>query len=127
MSGPSLPPPSPTAGTDSPTLTVSSPSMGNCPCTPLPDVGAVPQSMIEQELDDVIAELGQAMVKAFRDGDKTGARLYLLRMEAARASRTPEHRAKLEAEALARVDELTFHGRWVDEIAGRRRMGSRAA
>jgi hypothetical protein len=58
---------------------------------------------VEAELDRVIAELGDRMMEAMRTGDKTGAAIYLDRMTAAMASRSPEHQQRLHAKAWQRM------------------------
>jgi hypothetical protein len=74
-------------------------------------------SDVQQELDRVIAELGRRSVKAYENGDPTGARIFLDRQMLAIASRTPEHKAALTAEIDRRIDESTFGGEWTREIA----------
>jgi hypothetical protein len=71
---------------------------------------------VQQELDRVIAELGRRSVKAYENGDPTGARIFLDRQMLAIASRTPEHKAALTAEIDRRIDESTFGGEWTCEI-----------
>jgi hypothetical protein len=78
-------------------------------------------AQVESELDRVIAELGDRMMEAMRTGDKTGAAIYLDRMTAAMASRSPEHQQRLHAKAWQRMldEELTFAGNWTREIEGK--------
>jgi len=68
-------------------------------------VSGIPQHQVEAELDAVIRELGDKSVQAMKDGDPTGAEILSKRMYAAIASRTPEHQARLHAEADERVTE----------------------
>lgn len=79
-----------------------------CP-TALLDVACV-----EQELDDVIRDLGAKAVQALHDADPTGARILTNRMYSAIASRTPEHQARLHAEVERRIDGGS---EWTCEIA----------
>jgi hypothetical protein len=65
---------------------------------------------VESELDKVIAELGDRMMEAMRTGDKTGAAIYLDRMTAAMASRSPEHQQRLHARAWQRMLDEDYFG-----------------
>jgi hypothetical protein len=60
---------------------------------------------LELELDAVIHELGRASERAMAGGDPAGARIYTDRMMAAIRSRSPQHQARLTAEAQRRIDE----------------------
>jgi len=79
----------------------------------------IPSPSTTSELDAVIRELGEKMVWAQNVGDPAGARIYLDRMTAVIKSRTPEHQAAIEAEIERRIDELTFGGRWTEEVLSR--------
>jgi hypothetical protein len=59
----------------------------------------------EDELDRVIVELGDHMVRAMKDGDPDGARIYQDRMYSAIKSRSPSHQDRLSAEIERRLDE----------------------
>jgi hypothetical protein len=127
-------------GTNHSDSTLPAPSAQSCGKTQIADVGKILcPATVEQELDDVIADLGRAAEKAVADGDPTGARLYADRMLLAIASRTREHKARMTARIDRLIDELTFGGQWTDEVlnrsathfdvpaaAVRRRMGGRA-
>jgi hypothetical protein len=80
-------------------------------------------SDVQQELDRVIAELGRRSVKAYENGDPTGARIFLDRQMLAIASRTPEHKAALTAEIDRRIDEgvnyFDWQGRLDAELANK--------
>lgn len=77
--------------------------------TPLMEpVGDVRQA--EAELDRAIKELGDKAVHAEAAGDHAGARELSDRMLAAIRGRTPEHQARLEGEALARVERSLDQG-----------------
>jgi hypothetical protein len=67
---------------------------------------------VQQELDRVIAELGRRSVKAYENGDPTGARIFLDRQMLAIASRTPEHKAALTAEIDRAIDEGVNYFDW---------------
>lgn len=79
-----------------------------CP-TALSDVACV-----EQELDEVIRELGAKAVQALQDEDPQSARILTNRMYSAIASRTPEHQARLAAEVERRINGGS---EWTCEIA----------
>jgi hypothetical protein len=81
------------------------------------EVGEIAQA--EQELDDAIRELQTLAALAEDRGDIGTAMELSRRMAAAIKSRTPEHVARLDAEALERVQELTFDGPWVQEVIER--------
>jgi hypothetical protein len=92
-------------GTDCPSAIQTEPGRCISQPQPLQDVGETAHNptAVEQELDRVIAELGDRMMEAMRTGDKTGAAIYLDRMTAAIGSRSPEHQQRLHAKAWQRM------------------------
>ncbi len=76
-------------------------------------------SLSEAEVDTHIASLGRLSEKAMKDGDPAGARIWSTRMYAAIKGRSPEHKARLEREALERLDSMTFAGDWTQEVLAR--------
>jgi hypothetical protein len=76
-------------------------------------------SAIERELDDAIRHLATQSALAEDRGDIGSAMELSRRMAAAIKSRTPKHVARLDAEALERLDGLTMGGNWTDEVLER--------
>ncbi len=129
--------PSNSPGTHNPDATIKNSPGCDCQSEAVTAVGQDRQDEIADELDQAIRDLATQSALAEDRGDIEGAKELSRRMQAAIASRTPQHVQRLEQQAWQRTNrkeweavlrETEAHPGCFFDVAGsaiRRRMGGR--